>query len=126
MLMVSREVTRDASAAEFGGESSQEMRYSGSELDRDVVTIGFPSGAEEELFRIPLFVEVCEEHLGVDVSAETFGASRKFLGPRRVLRLNAEVESEAKEGAIVCRGGAEGTEVMASKISGASGQEEGG
>ncbi len=67
------------------------MRHLGSIWYRDVFAIGFPVGADKELGGIPFFVRVCEEHLGIDVSAEAFGTGCKLLGPGSILRLNTEV-----------------------------------
>jgi hypothetical protein len=88
--VVSWKVDGDLSSSELGRESAQKMRHSGSKLDRDVITVGFPVGADKELGGIPFFVRVRKEHLGVDVSAEAFGTGCKLLGPGSILRLNTE------------------------------------
>jgi hypothetical protein len=63
------EVAGDLSAAELGRESAQkvrQVRHSCSKLDRDDVAVGLQMGANEEfLCGIPLFIQVCKEHICV-------------------------------------------------------------
>lgn len=89
--MVTRKVGRNLAASEVGSESVQKVRHSGSEFDGDVLIVGFPVGANEELGRVPFFVAMSEEHLGIDVSSKARGASGKFFWTGCIFRLDAEI-----------------------------------
>jgi hypothetical protein len=106
--------------AELSRKSAQKVIHLGSELDRDAVVIGFPVRVDEELYGIPLFVQVHEDDLGVDV-LEAFGTSSKLFGPGHILWWSTEIEPKPKESAITCRKCTESTEVMTGKVLGALG-----
>jgi hypothetical protein len=89
-------VGRDLAALKMGSGSVQKMRHSGSEFNWDVLIVGFPVGAKEELGRDPFFVAMSKEHLGIDVSLESFGADGEFFWPGCIFRLNAEINLRPK------------------------------
>jgi hypothetical protein len=70
------------------------------------------------LFRVPLFIAVGKEHLGVDVLSKAIRTLLKFGRARGVLGLDAEVESESKskQGPVVGWQGSVSTEVMACEV----------
>jgi hypothetical protein len=88
-------------SVELWGQGVEEVAHTSTEFDRDISRVGGPIGADEELFRVPLFITVGKKHLDVDVLLKVIRALLKFGRARGMLGLDAEVKSKYKQGPVV-------------------------